>query len=271
MGSGIFEEADDYCAARSQALAVKNKLIDSSLLQKVGEKECVKMHDLVREVAQWIAKKDIQVIKDSRITLKTNTQFVFWSTDDFPDQFGDTNLEILLLWICGNVGMKDPNAFFARMSRLKILFLLGEYDRKVPSPSLSKSLLSLKCIHTLILDDWELGDISILKNIQSHVTLEFKNCLIIELPRNITELKKLRWLGMTKCEIQKNNPFKVIEKYSQLEELYFVANYNVKDENTRMTKKLKMKLLKIYLYLSCKYFLLLMMVLNILQVMIMAY
>ncbi|KAI9116801.1 hypothetical protein K1719_012167 [Acacia pycnantha] len=133
--------------------------------------------------------------------------------------------------------MKDPNAFFAGMSRLKILFLLGEYDRRVPSPSLSKSLLSLKYIHTLILDGWELGDISTLENIQSLVTLEFKNCLVIELPRNIWELKKLRWLGMRKCEIQKNNPFEVIEKCSQLDEMYFVENFNVKGWNSTEDEK----------------------------------
>ncbi|KAI9075478.1 hypothetical protein K1719_042566 [Acacia pycnantha] len=195
IGSSIFEEANDYCAARRQALAMKNKLIDSTLLQKVGEKECVKMHDLVREVAQWIADENIQVIKDSRTTLKTNKRFVFWSTNDFPDQFDDTELEILLLWISGNVQGKDPNAFFARMSRLKILFLLGDgCERKVPPPSLLKSLFPLKYIHTLILDGWE--------------------------------------LGMRNCEIEKNNPFKVIEKCTQLEEVYFVENFNVKDWNT---------------------------------------
>ncbi|KAI9116781.1 hypothetical protein K1719_012147 [Acacia pycnantha] len=239
IGSGIFGEVYGYCAAKCQALSMKNKLIESSLLQKVGEKECVKMHDLVREVAQWIAKEEIQVIKNSRTTLKTNKRFVFWSTDDFPDQFDDTKLEILLLWISGDVLVKDPNAFFAGMSRLKILFLLGEYDRKVHSPLLLKSLLSLKDIHTLILDGWELGDISILKNIQSLVTLEFKNCLIIELPKNIMELKKLRWLGMRKCEIQKNNPFKVIEKCSQLDEVYFVGNFNVEDWNIEDDKEIE--------------------------------
>ncbi|XP_028801379.1 disease resistance protein At4g27190-like [Neltuma alba] len=240
IGLGIFGEADEYCASRSRALAVKNKLIASSLLLNVEGKECVKMHDLVREVAQWTAKEDIQVITDSIMTLKANKRFVFWSADDFPDQLDGTKLEIVLLWISGNAPVKEPNAFFARMSRLKILYLLAGYGRKFPTPpslsrsilstpSLSPSLLSLKNIHTIILDGWELGDISILKNLQSLVTLELKNCLIIELPKDIKELQKLRWLGLRKCEIQKNNPFQVIERCSQLEELYFVRNYNVKD------------------------------------------
>ncbi|XP_028784938.1 disease resistance protein At4g27190-like [Neltuma alba] len=229
LGIGIFGEFEEYCAARSQALGVKNKLIASSLLLKVEKKECIKMHDLVREVAHWIAKEDIQVIMDSRMTLKANKRYAFWSAYDFPDKFDDTELEILFLWISGSDLVKDSNAFFARMSRLKILFLLSEHGRKAPTPSLSQSLLSLKNIHTLILDGWELGDISVLKSLQSLVTLELKNCLIIELPKDIKKLEKLRWLGLRKCEIQKNNPFEVIEKCSQLEELYFVENDNVKD------------------------------------------
>ncbi|XP_028801385.1 probable disease resistance protein At4g27220 [Neltuma alba] len=230
IGSGIFGEVNDYCAARSQPLAMKNELVASSLLLKVENKECVKMHDLVREVVQWKAKDDIQVIINSRTTFEASKRFVFWSTDDFPDhQFDGTKVEILLLWISGNALKKDPNVFFARMSRLKILFLFAQYERKVPTPSMLQSLLSLKNIQTLILDGWKIGDISILKNLQSLVTLEMENCLIIELAKEIVELKMLRLLGFKKCEIQKNNPFQVIERCSQLEELHFVGNYNVKD------------------------------------------
>ncbi|XP_028801372.1 uncharacterized protein LOC114756590 [Neltuma alba] len=230
LGSGIFGEVNDYCAARSQPLAVKNELVASSLLLKVENKECVKMHDLVREVVQWKAKDDIQVIMISKTTFEATKQFVFWSIDDFPDhQFDGTKVEILLLWISGNTLKKDANAFFARMSHLKILFLLNQYDRKVPTPLLSQSLVSLKNIQTLILDGCEIGNFSVLKNLHGLVTLEMESCLIIELSQDIMELKMLRLLGFKKCEIQKNNPLQVIERWSQLEELHFVENYSIED------------------------------------------
>ncbi|XP_028801373.1 probable disease resistance protein At4g27220 [Neltuma alba] len=213
IGSGIFGEVNEYCAARSKPLAVKNELIASSLLLKVENKECVKMHDLVREVAQWIAKDDIQVIMNSRTTFEVSKRFVFWSIDDFPDQFDGTKVEILLLWISENALKKDANAFFARMSNLKILFLLGQYDRRVPTPSLSQSLVSLKNIQTLILDGCEIGNISVLKNLQGLVTLGMENCLIIELSQDIMELKMLRLLGFKKCGIQQNNPLQGTAKY----------------------------------------------------------
>ncbi|XP_054818576.1 uncharacterized protein LOC129318075 isoform X2 [Prosopis cineraria] len=236
IGAGIFGKVENYCAGRSQVLGVKNELVASTLLLKVDEKECVKMHDLVREVALWMAKEDIQVIMDSRTALETSKRIVFWSTNDFPDQFDGAKLEILFLWIKGDVLVKNPETLFAGVAGLSILFLLGR-PKKHSIPSLSQSLLSLKNMQTLILDGWELGDISILKNLQSLVTLELKNCIIIELPKDIKELKKLRLLGLRKCEIQKNNPFKVIETCSQLEELYFVKNEDVEDWKLHLDKE----------------------------------
>ncbi|KAI9084621.1 hypothetical protein K1719_033403 [Acacia pycnantha] len=53
------------------------------------------------------------------------------------------------------------------------------------------------------------------------------------------ELKKLRWLGLRKCEIKRKNPFAVIKRCSQVEELYFVENYNVKDWNTEDDKQIE--------------------------------
>ncbi|XP_054818810.1 uncharacterized protein LOC129318199 isoform X2 [Prosopis cineraria] len=196
------------------------------------------MHDLVHEVALWIAKEDIQVIVDSRTTLETSKRYVFWSTNDFPDQFDGTKLEILFLWIKGDVLVKNPETLFVGMASLNILFLLGRPKRHY-IPSLSQSLVSLKNMQTLILDGWELGDISILKNLQSLVTLELNNCLIIELPKVIKELKKLRLLGLRECEIQKKNPFEVIETCSQLQELYFVENKNVRDWKLEDDKETK--------------------------------
>ncbi|KAL6567018.1 hypothetical protein OROMI_015422 [Orobanche minor] len=55
-GSKSHSPNDD---ARTQAVVAKNKLIDSCLLVEVVEAH-VKMHDLVRDAAQWIANKEIR-------------------------------------------------------------------------------------------------------------------------------------------------------------------------------------------------------------------
>lgn len=146
IGVGIFEEVDRYYVTRSQALGVKNELIASSLLLKVDGKQCVKMHDLVREVALWLAEEDIQVIMNSRMTLKSNKRFLFWSTDDFPNPFDGMELEIFVFWINGKDLVNNPEAFFARMTRLKVLLLFCRNGRELLILSLSQSLLSLKSI-----------------------------------------------------------------------------------------------------------------------------
>ena len=63
IGGGLF--GDDYVSyedARRKVLISKNKLLDSCLLLK-ADKNRVKMHDLVRDAAQWIANKEIQTVK----------------------------------------------------------------------------------------------------------------------------------------------------------------------------------------------------------------
>lgn len=225
IGVGLFGEVDKYYAVRSQMLGVKNELIDSSLLLK-GEKECLKMHDLIQEVALWIANKGIQTIMDSKPFSKAKLQYLFWSTDEFPNQFDGTEIEILLLSIYAKGPVEVSNAFFAKMMKLRVLSLTCSYRFKFTSASsLSQSLQTLKDIlRTLILTNWKLDDISTLGYLQSLETLELEHCSIHELPKEIEKLKKLRLLGLRKCRIERNNPFEVIEKCSQLEELYFVQN-----------------------------------------------
>ncbi|XP_054813438.1 uncharacterized protein LOC129314090 [Prosopis cineraria] len=111
------------------------------------------------------------------------------------------------------------------MRTLKV-FILDRYSYypRIQVLSLANSLQSLKDIRTLILKNLELRDISILGNLLSLETLWFYDCSIIKLPIEFLKLKKLRSLEVEECEIEENNPFKVLEKCSQLEELTFVGN-----------------------------------------------
>ncbi|GAU46541.1 hypothetical protein TSUD_350760 [Trifolium subterraneum] len=63
IGVGLFRDDDyTYNDARNKVVVAKNKLVDSCLLLKVDAKR-LKMHDLVRDAAQWIADKEIQCVK----------------------------------------------------------------------------------------------------------------------------------------------------------------------------------------------------------------
>ncbi|MCI51916.1 disease resistance protein (CC-NBS-LRR class) family protein, partial [Trifolium medium] len=55
IGTGVFEvDNGSYGHARNQVFTAADILIDSCLLL-LADEECVKMHDLIRDVAQWIA------------------------------------------------------------------------------------------------------------------------------------------------------------------------------------------------------------------------
>jgi Leucine-rich repeat (LRR) protein len=71
----------------------------------------------------------------------------------------------------------------------------------------------------MLFDNVDLGDISILGNLQSLETLDLIECKINELPNQITKLRKFRLLKLNWCTIRKNNPFEVIKGCSSLEEL----------------------------------------------------
>ncbi|XP_054813441.1 uncharacterized protein LOC129314094 [Prosopis cineraria] len=232
IGLGSWGGNEKYCSKRSVVHEAIMELMDCSLLFN-GIEECVKMHDLVHEVALWIGKKDIQSIMHSKLAIIKNLRYLLWKGVSFLNEFDGTKLEVLSIIQDGN-DFEVPNTFFTEMRRLKVLILssyLGAIPffsnygvHKIPALSLTNSLQSLKDIRTLILKSLDLGDISILGNLLSLETLWFLCCSIIELPRDFVNLKKLRSLWLKECKIETNNPFKVIERCSELEELTFIAN-----------------------------------------------
>ncbi|KAF7842586.1 putative disease resistance protein [Senna tora] len=172
IGLGLFGEVDEYKKARRQVREVKRKLVDSSLLLEDEKEENVKMHDLVHDVAIKIADKVIQVVRNSKTTLKENVQFSFW-IDGFPNCFEGSKLEILIIFITSFV--EFPDSLFEGLKKLRVLVINSE----------------------------------------------------VELPNEITKLENLRLLGLTDCDIERNNPFKVIERCSRLEELYYRYNEDI--------------------------------------------
>ncbi|KAF7842575.1 putative disease resistance protein [Senna tora] len=222
IGLGLCGNANKYYIARSQVPEITHKLIDSSLLLKADKDECLKMHDLVREVAQWIGKEEIQVIMDSKTILKENIRYSFWNIDGFPNHFDGKKVEFLRVEINAKDSMELPDEVFKDMIRLRVLIFIAAPDEI--TPSLPLSFHSLRNIRTLILERWKLGDISIMGSLQSLETLELTFCKITKLPNEIQALEKLRLLGLKYCEIERDNPFNVIEGIPKLEELYYVQN-----------------------------------------------
>ncbi|GAU18674.1 hypothetical protein TSUD_125070 [Trifolium subterraneum] len=223
-----------YDDARNRVFRAKEKLLDSYLLFEVGEKH-VKMHDLVRAMAQWIANNEIQRVNLSKTNQKlfvereTNIKHLSCEGKDmdlFSCKFEGSNLETLIVKVDRDEDhkcMEIPNSFFENIVKLRVLYFLGNDKRPL---SLPHSMHSLKNVRSILVDSVDLGDISILGNLQSLETLDLVQCTINEFPREITKLEKLTLLKLKYCEIKRNNPFEVIERCSSLEELYFIDSFN---------------------------------------------
>jgi hypothetical protein len=201
IGVGLFgEHYDKYNNARNLVAVAKNKLLDSCLLLKINEGD-VKMHDLVREVAQWIAKKDqTQVVNFSSKNQKSlvgrdnNIKYLLFDgnpKDLFSFRFDGSKLMILIFNMGGGCFEDVPVSFFENIAGLRVLNLIA----KRQTISLPPSIRSLRNIRSLLVERANFGDISVLESLQSLETLDLKHCNIDKLPEEIAQLRELRLLN----------------------------------------------------------------------------
>ncbi|XP_028787993.1 disease resistance protein At4g27190-like [Neltuma alba] len=223
-------------------------LLDSSLLMSIEKETCVKLHDLVRDVALWIAKKQGQVILvdssevsnillGNRQNLKDIKALSLWDLDDnfkLLEQLHCSTLEILLL---------QPDGFIEDLRAIKALKVLAliEYGfewgfRKGSSVcSIPQSIVSLTYLHTLCIRGKKLGDISLLGELKTLEILDLRGSLFDELPVGIVDMKMLKLLDIYDCRIEKS-PIEVIGRCEQLEELYLSEHESVIPHNFSLSR-----------------------------------
>ncbi|KAJ1415552.1 P-loop containing nucleoside triphosphate hydrolase [Sesbania bispinosa] len=216
IGLGIVGEVHSYEEGRNEVSAAQNKLISCCLLLDVDDRKCVKMHDLVRNVAHWIAENENKVIKcelENDATLEHSSLKYLWC-EKFPHDLDCSNLEFLHMHTYSEVS----DEIFKGMRMLRVLLLYNKDRERRPLLTMSLKLLTnLRCI---LLSKWELGDISFVGDIKKLESLTLCDCSFLELPDVVTQVTNLRLLDLSECDM-KRNPFEVIRRHPQLEELYF--------------------------------------------------
>ncbi|XP_028798947.1 uncharacterized protein LOC114754343 [Neltuma alba] len=249
VGMGPFGEVDDYNERRRKVLDAIVELLDSSLLLN-AERECVKMHDLVHEVALLIGENDVQSVIESKQP-KKGLQCLFWKSNSFPRHFDGRNLEVLL-WVLDNLeDLEVLDTFFTGMKKLSGLFLWSEAFYQISAPSLFPSIQSLQNIRTLKIGNFTLSNgISMLGRLPNLESLWFDDCSIIKSPGENFELE-LRFLRIENCKINMSNPFELIEACPKLQELTFVRNqYDEKEVENTISHKASFHTSQIY-QISC--------------------
>ncbi|XP_027342676.1 probable disease resistance protein At4g27220 isoform X2 [Abrus precatorius] len=242
-GVGLGREGAFSLASRRSRIQVGiNKLLDSCLLMPAEEsrhnwhgysEETVKMHDLVRDAAIWIAKrlnhkslvnldKPLSTLAEDYIIRDYFAVFSWCEENKISFQWDAPNLEILLLHIDNLHSLNLSYATFEGIKGLKVFSIIRPYPFFSSSQllSLPQSTQLLTNLRTLCLNGWQLDDISFISSLTALEVLDLQSCHINELPNKMENLSRLRLLDLTNCFILQKNYNGAIGKCSQLEELY---------------------------------------------------
>ncbi|KAK8643762.1 hypothetical protein V6N13_013041 [Hibiscus sabdariffa] len=218
-GLELYKDTNSINEVRNEVLAAIEILKNSCLLLDCGKRH-VKMHDLVREVALWIASpgKEISFAIKSEVaetlpnvgSLKHYTAISFKSnqTRELPEGLAFPNLKIFLH---GGVGISGE--ILQGMKALQVFAL----DDGWISPAAFQCQSKLR---TLKLYRCNLSDISMLGRLKALEILSLNRSGIIELPNEIGDLENLRLLDLSNCAILQRIPHNLIGRLSNLEEVY---------------------------------------------------
>ncbi|TYH46125.1 hypothetical protein ES332_D11G314000v1 [Gossypium tomentosum] len=202
-----------------------NKLKDAGLLLSSDNNEVVKMHDIVRDVAIWIASEEKrmfviedenrieELLKERKLNSCAAISLPYSSNNKLPDNLECPRLKLLVLFN-KNPSLEVPDNFFKRMSELLILDFTGMDFASLPS-----SFTSLRNLQRLRFDECKLNDIAIVGKLKQLDTLKILSSDIQRLPQEIGGLTRLKSLDLSNCSKLKAIPDKIISGLPYLEEL----------------------------------------------------
>ncbi|XP_004305901.1 PREDICTED: disease resistance protein At4g27190-like [Fragaria vesca subsp. vesca] len=226
MGLGFIKNVDTMEEARDALNSLIKKLQYSCLLLDTDDKQWVRIHDLVKHVAQHIAARDHHVLSvsygselkdwpDKEFCKKcTRISLMKCQTPELPQVLQCPELTMFHLSSVDVDSREIPSNFFKEMNKLKVLDLT-----KRSIASLPPSLKCLKDLQTLCLDSCTLGDVAFVGELHNLKMLSFLYSKFKQLPEEIGKLTSLQLLDLTGCsQLEVISPH-VISKLIRLEEL----------------------------------------------------
>ncbi|TKY45445.1 disease resistance protein [Spatholobus suberectus] len=238
MGLGLFKDIDALWKARNRVHTIIDRLKRRFMLLDSNVEECVKMHDVVRDVVISIASEEeygfkvqcdasqMEQPKEETWCNSTAVSLMFEETKELPEVLDCPKLK--LLQVASKKKELVQENFFQGVNKLMVLSLQNMHIH-----SMSSVFKALDNIHTLRLEDCQVRDISVIgKQLKKLEILSFANSNIKQLPEEIGQLSLLRLLDLTECNYLIQISANVLARLSRLEELYLrVRNLPSKETN----------------------------------------
>ncbi|XVF78527.1 hypothetical protein PTKIN_Ptkin14bG0141000 [Pterospermum kingtungense] len=205
---GLMDEMGTRKEMQDFGHVVLEKLKENCLLERVhyGDGDCIKMHDVVRDMALHITKKS-----STRFFVKAGMQLTElpdeqqWTEDlekvslmrnsitTIPPSMLPFKCEKLTTLLLSNNPLKEiPDSFFDHMPNLKILDLSFSLFESLPN-----SLSNLKNLTTLLLSYCtSLENVPSLSKLKALKKLDLRYTSIKKIPQGLEELINLRYLNL---------------------------------------------------------------------------
>ncbi|XP_028081833.1 disease resistance protein At4g27190-like [Camellia sinensis] len=191
MGLRLFKNVDTVQEARSRAKSVINNLIASCLLLASDVQDCIKMHDVVRDVAIFIGSKKHFVragcnLKDwpnvDSLDKYTGISLMRNQISNLPEVLECSKLQILPFqdnlnaWSCSH----------EFLSRISVLDWSRHFYPHLDNPICCPDTFNNQtCLRTLVLEGIKFGDTKFLEQLKILEVLNLRRALFSEVPNAI--------------------------------------------------------------------------------------
>uniref|UniRef100_A0A2N9HQT7 AAA+ ATPase domain-containing protein n=1 Tax=Fagus sylvatica TaxID=28930 RepID=A0A2N9HQT7_FAGSY len=231
LGEGLIDEQPNHVDRVNTGMALIEKLKDSCLLEDGAYNGSVRMHDVVRDVAIWIASScedgykslvrsgiglsEISVGEFSNSNSLKRVSFMMNNITMLPDCVIQCSEASTLLLQHNGFLQTVPEKFLQGFEALKVLDL-----NHTSIQSLPLSLLQLGDLRAINLRDCKyLEELPPLGGLSRLQILDLRNSKIRELPKGMEKLSNLRQLNLCYTMNLKNFQVKIISRLPRLEVL----------------------------------------------------
>ncbi|XVF78133.1 hypothetical protein PTKIN_Ptkin14bG0104900 [Pterospermum kingtungense] len=251
IDEGFIDEMDARQQMRDKGHAILKKLEDSCLLENAYDafrKDCVKMHDAVRDVALSITSRKPRYMARACMNLKQLTEEEKWTADiekvslmrnsisEIPVHLSPPKCQLLTTLLLKDNPIKSiADPFFSNMPCLSVINLSGMFIKCLPD-----SLSELKNLTALLLR-WcqRLKHLPSLSELRKLKKLDLSGSGIEEVPEGMEMLVSLTYLDLYAISL-KEVPSGLLPKLSRLQYLRFYEETSIKAEEVVALGKLEL-------------------------------